>query len=163
MKTWYVLHCVKLYSLQIQLQYSWDLLNWWDVLFLTIQISSWTLFCFKNQDLVGSSKRFNQRGRQFPKWLIYRMIMTQFFFLKWVHKQSAFMSPDKGLIFQSFLVKHLNSLPLQSSSWPLCWWGWESRKGEKKKRASHSYHNYCFYFIIIFILMLPLSWSPNVQ
>lgn len=46
-KTFCVHHWVKLYSHQIQQEQCWNLLNWWDILFLTAEISSWVLFCLK--------------------------------------------------------------------------------------------------------------------
>lgn len=92
-------------------------------------------------------KEANQRDRQFSKWLIYRIIMIQFFFLIWVQKLSAFTSTNKGLILKTFRVIDLNSWPLWSVSWLFSWLGWGSRK---KKIPPHFHHNYSGFLLLLF-------------
>lgn len=77
--------------------------------------------------------------------------MTQFFFLMWVQKQSVLMSTNKGLIFQSLRVTHLNSLPLQSS-WPPADWD----KNWEKNIPPHSHYK-CLFDFIILILTFHIS------
>lgn len=146
----YVLHCVKLYSFQIQLQQCWDLVNWWDILFLTIEISSWTLFYFKMKDLVGRSidsiEEGNQRARSFSIWLIYRMIMIQFFFLMWVQKQNVFWELRRATVFNLFLL-NISFVCLYNPSHDH---SADEMKIKKKYIPPHSHHNDSVFILWLF-------------